>query len=232
MFDKVFDYVKAFPGGARDTINLAMGRSMGAGNERRRLEDLTTEEAAAVWQAFFVALVLAVFVCTSAVAYATGSIKGYKIADALTAAAPVMVGGLTLAIVTLLLFCTLIDRLTGRSPDPWRILRIYAGGIAPALVVAAIGYALLVVNGKIVSPDERGLAYWLVLASLILLYGGAAWGLFRSSLAAWRHMKALDCRRHPGACVLWCRALFAFVVWVVPLGLAGTVLLLLSGLMS
>lgn len=124
MFDKVFDYVKAFPAGARDMINLAMGRSMGAGDQRRRLEELTQEEAAAVWQAFFVALVLAVFVGSSAVAYATGSIKGYKVADALEAAAPVMVGALTLAIVTLLFFCTLIDRLTGRSPDPWRILRI------------------------------------------------------------------------------------------------------------
>jgi hypothetical protein len=232
VFDKVFDYVKAFPAGARDMINLAMARSMGAGDQRRRLEELTQEEASAVWQAFFVALVLAVFVGSSAVAYATGSIKGYKVADALEAAAPVMVSALTLAIVTILFFCTLIDRLTGRSPDPWRILRIYAGGTAPALVVAAIGYALLVSNGKIVSRDDRGLAFWLVLAALILLYGGAAWGLFRSLIAAWRYMKTLDCRRHPDACVGWCRALFAFVVWVVPVGLAGTVLLILSGLLS
>jgi hypothetical protein len=232
VFDKLFDYAKALPAGARDTINLAIGRSMGAGDQRRRLEELTNEDAPAVWQAFFVALVLAVFVGTSAVAYATGSIKGYKIADALTSAAPVMVGGLTLSIVSLLLFCTLIDRLTGRAPDPWRILRIYAGGIAPALVVASIGYALLVVNGKIVSRDERGLAYWLVLASVALLYGGAGWGLLRSALAAWRHMKTLDCRRHPGACVGWCRALFALVTWVVPIGVAGLLLLILSGLLS
>lgn len=231
-FDKVFDFVKEFPAGAKDTIDLATGLEMGPGKARRRLDELTDDEAPAVWRAFFVSLCLAIFMGTSAVAYAAGTSKDYKLQDALAAATPVMVGGLTLAIVSLLLFCTVIDRLTGRSPDAWRILRIYAGGVAPAMVVASIGYALLVVNGKIVSGEEPGLAYGLVLGALVLFYGGAAWGLFRAARAAWRHMKTLDCRRHPGGCVGWCRAVFALVVWVIPAGVAIGFLLLLAGLLA